>query len=154
MRRVLLRALILVVGSIIVGLIVNAVSPRGIPYLRPPRVALAPEQRVSLAEAQELWNSGAAFFLDARAAADYAAGHIAHAYNLSAEEFDRMFTTLGGTVLPDATVIVYCDGEECDLSEEVAERLRAVGYTNVRVLVNGWTVWQQAGLAVATGSEP
>jgi 3-mercaptopyruvate sulfurtransferase SseA len=44
------------------------------------------------------------------------------------------------------TIITYCDGESCELSHELALFLKEMGFANVRVLVNGWTVWQQAGL--------
>ena len=43
-------------------------------------------------------------------------------------------------------IITYCDGESCDLSHELALFLKEMGYDNVRILVNGWTVWQHAGL--------
>ena len=45
-------------------------------------------------------------------------------------------------------IIAYCDGEHCDLSHELALFLKEMGFENARVLVNGWTVWQQAGLRV------
>ena len=44
------------------------------------------------------------------------------------------------------TIITYCDGENCELSHDLAMYLKDMGFTNVRVLVNGWTVWQNAGL--------
>jgi 3-mercaptopyruvate sulfurtransferase SseA len=49
------------------------------------------------------------------------------------------------------TLITYCDGESCDLSHELALFLKEMGFENVRVLVNGWSVWQQAGLPFQTG---
>jgi 3-mercaptopyruvate sulfurtransferase SseA len=55
---------------------------------------------------------------------------------------------------PDMLVVVYCDGEKCELSHEVQARLRGLGYKNVRVLINGWTLWQAAGLPGHTGDQP
>jgi rhodanese-related sulfurtransferase len=49
------------------------------------------------------------------------------------------------------TLITYCDGESCDLSHELALFLKEMGFENVRVLVNGWSVWQQAGLPLQMG---
>ena len=48
-------------------------------------------------------------------------------------------------------IITFCDGQSCRLSHELALFLREMGYENVRVLVNGWTLWQQAGLPVSAG---
>ena len=46
---------------------------------------------ISLEEANELWNDGAAVFLDARGPDDFAAGHIADAFNLPALDFEKYF---------------------------------------------------------------
>ena len=43
-------------------------------------------------------------------------------------------------------IVTYCDGENCDLSHDPALFLKEMGFENVRVLVNGWTVWHEAGL--------
>ena len=48
-------------------------------------------------------------------------------------------------------LLVITDGESCDLSHELALFFKEMGFENVRVLVNGWTVWQQAGLPTETG---
>ena len=52
----------------------------------------------------------------------------------------------------DAVIITYCDGESCNLSKDLALFLESLGFTNVRVLVNGWTVWRDAGLIVESGN--
>jgi rhodanese-related sulfurtransferase len=55
---------------------------------------------------------------------------------------------------PDVTIITYCDGEDCDLSMNLARALFFRGYENIRVLVNGWTRWKGAGLPVSLGDGP
>ena len=45
--------------------------------------------------------------------------------------------------LPEDTLIItYCDGDKCTLSAELAQKLKQIGFENVRVLFNGWTVWR------------
>jgi len=85
------------------------------------------------------------FLLDARSSADYAAGHIAGAFNLPVEDFDDHFPQIAPMLTPDTPIIAYCDGQECDLSRRLMVRLRELGYHNVRHLVNGWTAWHSAG---------
>lgn len=111
-------------------------------------------ETIPLADAEKLWRTGAGFFLDARRGEDYANGHIAQALNLSAEAFEQQFPAIEPMLTPDSALVVYCDGEQCDLSHDVLRRLQTRGYTRARVLVNGWTVWRRAGLPTTTGNQP
>jgi rhodanese-related sulfurtransferase len=49
-------------------------------------------------------------------------------------------------------IVTYCDGVKCELSHNLALFLRDAGFLNTRVLVNGWTLWQQAGLPTESGA--
>ena len=155
MKCLVWRASLIVVGGAALGLLANAISPRGIPLVPPPMTAEAVRKDiVSLAEARQAWESGSALFLDARNTIDYAAGHIPNALNLPAEQFDVFFPRVAPMLTPEMAVVVYCDGEQCDLSHEVQAKLRGLGFKNVRVLVNAWTVWKRAGLSGNTGDQP
>jgi rhodanese-related sulfurtransferase len=154
MWRTLQRALVIVFGGAVLGLAANALSPRRIPCLTPPKVPPRIQDTVTLDEAKELWSSGSAFFLDARSPADYAAGHIAGALNLPVEEFDEYYPSIGRVLTPDSTIVVYCDGLDCDLSHHLMVKLRELGCHHVRLIVNGWTVWHRAGLLTHTGEQP
>jgi rhodanese-related sulfurtransferase len=154
MTRVLQRAFLIVLGSALLGLLVNAVSPRGIPLIAPPKPPVKAADVITLDETRAAWESGMAIILDARTPSDYAAGHIPNAWNLPSEQFDTIFPNVAPMLTPDMLVVVYCNGEQCELSHEVQARLRGLGFKNVRVLINGWTVWQNAGLPGHTGDQP
>jgi rhodanese-related sulfurtransferase len=154
MRRTLQRTLIIVTGGALLGLAFNVVNPRRIPYRTPPKQAVPAADIISLSAAKELWDSGAAFFLDARAPADYAAGHIGNSFNLPAEAFVDRFPEVATMLTPDSQIVVYCDGEQCELSHHLAKLLRERGFTNVRILVNGWTVWHKTGYPTGKGAQP
>ena len=154
MVRTLLLALLITGAGAALGLMVNTVSPRRIPFITPPKTAPQSTDFVPFDEARQLWQSGAVFFLDARAPADYQAGHIAGAYNLPAEDFDARYPETATMLTPETVIVAYCDGLECDLSHHLTTRLRELGYTNVRILQNGWTAWRKAGLATTTGDRP
>ena len=161
-RRTWLRVAILCLGGAAVAGAVNAVRPdvdgqgrpRRLAWRTPAPVALAEADVVTPREAEQLWTTGDAFFLDARAPADYAAGHIALAHNLPAETFAQHYPHVSGILTKDAVLVVYCDGRQCELSQELAEKLRRLGYVHVRVLENGWTVWRTAGLPTKSGEQP
>ncbi|HUJ09778.1 MAG TPA: rhodanese-like domain-containing protein [Verrucomicrobiae bacterium] len=148
------RALVIVLTGAVLGLAANAISPWRIPYIAPPKAKLQPQEMVSLQDAKQLWSSGAAIFLDARAPADYKAGHIANAFSLPIEEFDDYYPRVAVLLTTNANIVVYCDGQECDLSHHLALALRGLGYQHVHILVNGWTSWHTAGLPTHTGGQP
>jgi rhodanese-related sulfurtransferase len=142
--------LIMVIGAAL-GLLANSVSPHRIPLITPPKPAPPPEGILTLEKARALWSTGTAFFLDARAPADYEAGHIAQAFNLPVESFAEHFGPLAAMFTPHTPLVVYCDGVECELSQRLAEQLRQLGYRDIRLLENGWTLWRKAGLPTEQG---
>ena len=158
MRRTLQRSLVIVVARRSAWVVVSQWSvshgTRRIPFITPPKAEIPEQEFVPLTQAHELWSSGGAFFLDARAPADYAAGHIANALNLPAEAFDEHFPQVASFLTTDSVIVCYCDGIECDLSHRLAELLRQRGYTNVRILRNGWTEWNKAGYPTTKGAQP
>lgn len=151
-RAVLQGAAILLLATL-VGLGVNRMRPQGLPLVGDwsPAAQLAElhggeEAAIPLEEARALFFTKGAVFVDARPGELFGAGHIPGALNLPWDEFETRFQEVMGAVPVDSIVITYCDGEACTLSREVAVALEARGYSQVRVLVNGWTVWQQANL--------
>jgi rhodanese-related sulfurtransferase len=154
MGRTLRRSLVIVVAGAALGLAVNAVSPRRIPYITPPKPVIAPSEFIALADAYQAWSGGNALFLDARAPADYAAGHIANAFSLPAEAFGKYFPAVSGYLAPESVIICYCDGTECDLSHHLMVSLRQHGYTDIHILKNAWTEWKKAGYPTTTGAPP
>src|SRR5665213_1934375 len=79
--------------------------------------------------------------LDVRHEAAFATGHPLFAANMAAERI----ALEAGTRLPrkDVPVILYDAGE--GLIPKAADRLAALGYTNVRELDGGLQAWQAAG---------
>ena len=89
-------------------------------------------------------------FVDARPRQDFLVAHVAGAVNLHADDahFDpQHLATVRGATL----VIAYCDRPQCGLSTRLAQRLRAVGVTDVRVLAEGWFAWFAAGYPAQSG---
>jgi rhodanese-related sulfurtransferase len=147
------QALGIVLLGIGVGLAGNQVSPRGLPLITPPKPVRQAEAFLTLGQAKQLWQIGAAFFLDAREPADYATGHIGNALNLPALSFARHIGDIAPMLTPESPLVLYCDGKECDLSHRLAANLRQLGYTNIHLLTNGWTAWRQAGLPTTKGGK-
>jgi len=103
---------------------------------------------ISLEQAGDLFKNKAALFLDARPKEQYDEGHIKGALSLPQQEADIYFMEIAETLETrgDKTIITYCDGESCELSHDLAMFLKEMGFNNVKVLVNGWGLWQKAGM--------
>jgi rhodanese-related sulfurtransferase len=58
-----------------------------------------------------------------------------------------------GTLLPDrgAAIVTYCSNPACPNSQRVADKLTALGYTNVSKYREGIEDWVAAGLPVESG---
>jgi rhodanese-related sulfurtransferase len=151
MAKVVQRALLIVLVGAVLGLLSNAISPKGIPLITPPKKAPKADDFIPLQKAHDLWSEGNAFFLDARKPADYELGHIANALNVPVDEFEQQYPKVAPMLAPDTPIVAYCDGNECELSHRLADHLRQLGYTNVHILFNGWTVWHTAGFPEEKG---
>jgi rhodanese-related sulfurtransferase len=116
-----------------------------------PESRLAKNMVITLDEARRFCESGSAIFVDARSLEDYRQGHILCARNLPLKDVDERFESAMSNVRPEEIIVVYCDGDKCSLSEELAKELYFRGYENVMVLVNGWSRWVEAGFPTARG---
>jgi len=135
--------------AITLGLIVNQLRSDPLPLI----ADWSPEARLTLKlgkkilipfdEARDRFFSGAALFIDARPTEEYRKGHIQGARNLHIGVFDEKVGEVLIDLPEDTLIITYCDGEKCTLSVELALKLKEIGYENVRVLFNGWTVWKE-----------
>jgi rhodanese-related sulfurtransferase len=157
-RQAVWQAGLILVVAAVAALTVNHYRPDGLPLVADwsAEARLAQDSGGSLVipleEARDLFSGSQAIFLDARSPEFYELGHIAGARNLPWEEFAQHYPQVVADIPKDATLITYCDGEGCQLSEELALALLTEGYANVRVLVNGWSRWTGAGLPVSTGA--
>ena len=106
---------------------------------------------ISFEEAKHKFLTGGAIFIDARPPDLYQQSHIQGALSLPLSEFDQMLDKVLMDLPDDVLIVTYCDGEDCVLSAELALRLKEIGYENVRVLYNGWSVWESHQLPSEAG---
>jgi rhodanese-related sulfurtransferase len=97
---------------------------------------------------------GDAFVLvDALAPMAYAHSHLPGAINLppSAVDPDRLAKRI-----PDRSteIVVYCASPDCEDSVVTAQRLQALGYTNVHHYPGGKNEWRERGLPLERAGKP
>jgi rhodanese-related sulfurtransferase len=89
-------------------------------------------------------DGGAVTVVDALGGDYYAKQHLPGAVALAPADVDAF----AATVLPDrdAAIVTYCSNPACPNSGQVADRLTALGYRNVRKYREGIEDWAGAGL--------
>lgn len=114
-----------------------------------------PAHHVDLAQAKALYDGGMTHFVDARTEEDFAKGRISGAMFIPPSAFfngklpDEVLT---GRLIRAWNVVVYCNGGDCDASENVAIRLKEQGF-NPKVFHEGFPAWKAAGYPIE-GAQP
>jgi rhodanese-related sulfurtransferase len=91
--------------------------------------------------------------IDALAPMVYAHSHLPGAINMPPSAVDALRCTKRIPDL-DTEIVVYCSNAECDDSIATVERLRALGYTNVRHYAGGKDEWRALGLPLERAGKP
>ena len=147
------RGLLICFVACSLGILVNGVSPWGIPLLGPvPDGDNEGVAGIELGEAWALYNEGSAVFVDARSQQEFRAGHIPGALLLTLDDFEETVASWRNLIPSETLLIAYCAGEGCDSSREVAALLVEEGYSQVKVFFGGWEDWKGAGYSVEKGS--
>jgi rhodanese-related sulfurtransferase len=123
-----------------------------------PDLPVIPDSRdpieVGLDVAQKFHASGAALFLDARSAQEYAEGHVAGAVSLPFDDVYRNPALAKAVEAKGRVLITYCGGGDCDLSRNLAFSLIDSGFRKVLVFKDGLPAWVSAGAGVHRGVQP
>lgn len=95
-------------------------------------------------------DAGTVTVVDALGGDYYAKQHLPGAIPLVAADVEAEAPRL----LPDqhAPIVTYCANPACPNSQQVAGKLTALGYTNVRKYREGIEDWVAAGLATESGA--
>ena len=164
-RRILYEGLLILLIAVIVSISVYMLRPKPLPlFPQPPssgqETAAVKEKSdelafsvIELEPAVEMFHNQTALFADARPRTIFLEGHIQGAVNLDPYAFDQWSEDIMKRFPPDQAIITYCDGRNCPLSAQLAEKLTWLGLEHVYSLEDGWTLWQQAGLPISTGEE-
>jgi len=97
---------------------------------------------------KKIFDEGQTVFVDARAPDRYMAGHIKGAVLLPARQRDDFLEEFIAQYDPATPIVTYCSGRECDDSHELARFLAEMGYTDVRVMVDGYPGWEKEGYPI------
>lgn len=106
---------------------------------------------ITLAEAEDLFATQRALFIDSRSRSDYKSQHIPGAWNIPFEENKEGLNSEMLFAPIDKTLVIYCAGGDCQESIGLAKLIHRLGYRDIRVFSGGWTEWRAARLPVEEG---
>ncbi len=165
--------ILLLVISTILGLGGNLLLPNGIDYIGdyreinldsdspvvPPTAEPGDPAFIAIDRAQMEHATSNAVFVDARDPEEFLCGTIPGSINIPFEyipdEVDLgvyLDSCLGG-VEKERPLVVFCSGEECDLSLHLARNLLDLGYAEPLIFFGGAREWEQSGFEVERRSK-
>ncbi|CCK80419.1 rhodanese-like domain-containing protein [Desulfobacula toluolica] len=160
-RKDLTGALIIVLGALVTAFSYNYFSPSGIALFgqweTSKGVVSAASKTGSVNNSIEITSSDIIWqmvqkkervVLDVRPHEIYNQGHLPHALSFPLMTFDDDFPELLNLINRSSPVMVYCSSVACTDSHEFADRLKNMGYTDVKVFSGGFRLWQEKGYEI------
>lgn len=157
--------ILIIVTSLAMGFLYNFLSPNGLPLIRKEmKIEYVADSTfseyhtdfenddivikgLSLEQTYDIYSKKLAIFIDSRDQWEYSESHISGAINISEFSFepdDPKVTTL----TKDEMYVIYCDGDDCDVSKRLAAELMKLGFTKVYVFLGGIYEWIDIGYPV------
>jgi rhodanese-related sulfurtransferase len=160
------QLILLLILAAAASIMVNAVSPNGISLIGqyrdlssgdgpivPPEAAEGDPPFIDVNVAQFEHAAAEALFIDSREPEEFDCGTIPGSINIPFDflpdgDLGRYFDSILVDYGHDHPMIVFCSGEECDLSLHLARNLQAFGYSQVSIFFGGSREWEEFGLGI------
>jgi rhodanese-related sulfurtransferase len=130
------QALFIFIFAVVLAGLTAAVHPK-----RPAFPNRYPEQGEITLREVESWKEPI-LWIDARPESEYELEHIPGAISLNAQNWSERLPGFLDQWRPAEKTVVYCSAASCDVSREIADRLRRSGVEPVYYLKGGWESWK------------
>ncbi|MFC2085019.1 rhodanese-like domain-containing protein [Bacteroidota bacterium] len=159
----------IILSSIVIALVYNFLSVNGLNIIKKetPIVSVQDDELnkdihsvtpteqikgINLKQAFELFNSDRVIFIDARDQWDYNEGHIQNSINIPEFSFEPSDTTVR-KLDKNNVHVVYCEGDDCEISKRLAINLISLGFSKTYVFTGGFYEWLNASYPVARSND-
>ncbi len=158
------QILIIVAVSCVLGVSLNLVSPNRIEFfgkyrslssgdgpIVPPAAEEGDPPFIAVDVAEMEYSNYEVTFIDAREPEDFECGTIPGSVNIPFDYLPEdnvaayIDSALGG-MSKDNPIIIFCSGEECDLSLHLGRNMQQMGYQNISIFFGGSREWEKFGL--------
>ena len=156
-RRTLYEATLVILIALGLALAAYLIRPRVLPLWSAKGTAHPSSEGdqgyrpITMDQAVALFKQKAALFVDARPLEAFEQGHIQGAIHLDPYQSDAWAEALMEEYPLDQTIIAYCEGDQCSLSTDLAEKIARLGFEKVFYLKDGWGQWEKRQLPTAQG---
>lgn len=151
----------IVLSSLFLGIIYNYFSADGIPFIRKELIvnfvsldrldSTSTELKgLQLGQVFKLYEQNNAIFIDARDQWEFSESHIKGALNIPEFSFTVNDSNIH-KVDKESLLVIYCDGDDCDISKRLTNELMKIGYKNSYVFLGGLKEWADAELPIEKG---
>ncbi len=103
---------------------------------------------ITTSELLKMMNHPDIILIDARSRSEYEKGHIKGAVSIPYEEFSTDPVSFLDLINTDKKMIIYCEGDFCELSFKLAELFIELGLKNIAIYVGGYPEWEKGGYPV------
>lgn len=118
----------------------------------PPVFAQKSNPLVSTDELKSMMDQKDKFVLiDSRTKPEYVESHIVTAVNIPDKKLQENLALLPAD--KNSLLVIYCNGFKCGKSKRLAAQLEPMGYTNIRIYLEGIPVWEEKNLPLVTGTD-
>lgn len=153
-----IELIIILAIALLIAIIFNSIRHNHLPLFGFSSEVLIKEQQakiptITLEEAYDLHLKNKIIFIDARDPFSFEEGHITGAINIYPDEAPLHAPNLKEKAKQGFIFVTYCDGPQCPLSKETAHALMLRGISTVKVFVNGWSIWLNAGYPISKGKK-
>lgn len=151
MKKLIFECIAILAASAVVGLMVNAVRPDGLPLIgnwSEESKSTEESEKITLInidQAHDMWLNTDALFIDARTPSEYAVDRIPGAINLPRGNPQGYFDRLKPQIDNAPQIVVYCSSKDCDDSGIIGDFLIKHGYTNLYLFEGGIIAWDMNG---------
>ena len=145
-KKICYEAVILIFAALIISSLVNQIRGDGINFFQKNKKTISNNsdaKEISLTKAVVMLKNEMSIIVDVRDKSNFMDGHIPGAIFFFEKDFDELIDSFLSENDTDIIIITYCDGDQCDLAQTVAEKFSSAGYTNVFYLKNGWSRWKE-----------
>jgi rhodanese-related sulfurtransferase len=108
-------------------------------------------ENISTELAKNLFDRNA-LFIDARNKEEYDSVHVKGSISIPYEEFMKMDLSGKNELMKkynkEGTIVVYCRGEGCDISIDLAYEIAKLGFTSVSIYHGGIKEWKAKGFPI------
>jgi rhodanese-related sulfurtransferase len=175
MKKTFKEVFIILFLSIVIGLIANAMSSKGISLIRDDserftidtakvnKVDLKKQQgkldkagfyqpvNIPVETAKELFDEGI-LFIDGRIPSEFQQGHIKGAMNIDYKIFKDKTKEEKLEIMKDIKkeqlLVSYCGSDSCEISIDNAYEMAKAGYDDVKIYLGGYKEWNKLGYPI------